>query len=100
MSASAVLRRKSVLLKMPLLRADKNFREIQDLILLKNREKEDVKEVKDEVLGNKKDRQNANNLGNEQTTLSQARHFIRMRELEKGFMYINKAMVVGGSQQR
>ena len=87
-------------MKMPLLRADKNFREIQDIIQLKNREKEDIKEVKDEVLGNKKDRENANNLRNDQTTLSQARHFIRMRELDKGFMYINKAMMVGDEDEK
>ena len=82
------------------LRADKNFREIEDLIQLKNRESEVANEVKDEVLGKRNDKQNSNNLRNEQTVLSQARHFTRMGKLEKGFIYINKAMVITDQEDK
>ena len=77
-------------------RVDRNFREVQEMILLKSKEAESsVKEVKDEVLGTKKGQQDASGLKNEQTIVSQARHFTRLGKLEKGFMYINKALVIG-----
>ena len=78
------------------LRADKNFREVQEMILLKSKAADTtIKEVKDEVLGTKKGQQDSSGLRNEQTIVSQARHFTRLGKLETGFMYINKALVFG-----
>ena len=75
------------------LRSDKNFREIQDLIMMKNRASDAPPEIKDEVLGSKKDKQIGGNLMSEQTLLSQARHLTRMGNLDKGFDHIREMNV-------
>ena len=85
--------RQSSLGKMPL-RTDKNFREIQEIIFLKNKKSEAPKEVKDEVLGVRKKSQSSDSMESDQTILSQARHITRMGRLDRGVRHIIKAMPV------
>ena len=79
-----------------MLRFTRTFMEIQKIIDERNEEIE-RRNVKDEVLGNKKKREgeNVNNVSEEKIFNSQAKHMIRKGLTKKGVIYVTRALELG-----